>query len=144
MGVLPNGAAAPTIAVSMSDYLFDNEADVGPVSASFTFGNTGILSGDVFTAKIQPVRQWLTTTSAPTAALYEMYVTKVSGSIPNVGTLGAWLGLGTDRVYTNTKATFGTRSSVLNVKVRVIATSAEVASVNLTLTARVWLREGNQ
>lgn len=142
MGVLPNGAAAPAIAVSLSDYLFDDEASVGPVSASFTFGNTGILSGDVFTEGAQPVLQWLTAVSAPTAALYDLYVSKISGNTLTSGTLDTWQSLGTSRTYTNTRASIGIQGTVLNVRIRLNSTSAEVANVTITLQARVWHARG--
>lgn len=141
LGVLPNGGAAPAIAVSLSDHIFDNEADVGPVSASFVFGNTGILSGDVFTEDVLPSLQWLTAVSAPTAALYELYVSKISGATLSSGTLNTWLSLGTTRTYTNIKSTFGATTTVLNVRLRVAATSQEVANVTFTLEARVWIPE---
>lgn len=138
MAIIMNGAAAPAINVSLSDYTFDNEAEVGPVSASFTFGNTGILSGDVFTIGSQPVQQWLDAVDGPTAALYSVMFTKISGDTPTAGTLDTWLNLGTNRTVTNTRATRGFMTTVLNTKIKLDSSGAEIANVTLTLQARVW------
>ena len=142
MAGLINGGALPTISVSLSNHTFDNEAETGPVSASFVFGNTGILSGDVYSEGVQPSMQWLTSVSAPSAALYDLYVSKVSGYTPTAGTLDTWQNLGTSRTYTNTRNALGERSSVLNVRLRVTATGSEVANVNFTLRAKIWPESG--
>lgn len=139
IAIIPNGAAAPAISVSLSDHIFDNEASVGPVSASFTFGNTGILTGDVFTEGVQPILQWLTAASGVTAALYSVMFIKVSGDTPTVGTLDTWLNLGTNRTCTNARATRGFMTTVLQVKIKLDSTGAEVANVTFTLQARVWV-----
>lgn len=143
MAVIPNGAAAPVISVSLSSHTFDSEAEVGPVTAAFTFGNTGILTGDVFTEGAQPVLQWLTAVSGPTAALYSVMFTKISGETPTVGTLASWLNLGTARTCSNTRATRGFMSTELNVKIRLDSSGAEIANVTFILQARVWPPDTN-
>lgn len=138
MAIIMNGAATPPINVSLSDQTFDNEAEVGPVSASFTLGNTGILSGDVYTVGYQPIQQWLDKVDAPTAALHSVKFIKVSGDTPTAGTLDTWLNLGTSRTVTNTRATRGFMTTTLNVKIKLDSSGAEIANVTFTLQARVW------
>lgn len=130
-------SAAPVISVNLGDYTFDDQAEAGPVTATMTFVNDGTLTGTFFTAGAAPANQWLNTPGAPTAALYEMKVSLVSGAIPSTGTMDAWLTNGTNRAWTNVRSTYGGRTSVLLVKIRLISTAVEAASVTMTLGARI-------
>jgi len=132
---------APTIVVSLGNYTFDDEAESGPVTGTMTFANNGALTGTIFTAGVQPLNQWLNTLDAPTAALYEMKVSLVSGAIPSTGTMDTWLSLGITRAWTNTRTAFGGRTSTLLVKIRLISTAVEAASVTMTLSGRIAFAE---
>lgn len=136
--VMPNGFAAPLVNVSLSSHTIDDRADVGPVTATMTFGNTGILSGTFYTEEVAPTQQWLDAVSAPDAALYSIMVTLVSGSTPTTGTMATWQNLGTTRTWTNVRNTKGFTTSNLLVKIRRDSDSVEVASVSIILEARVW------
>lgn len=137
IAILPNGFAAPAIAVSLSNHTIDDEAVTGPVTATMTFGNTGILSGSFFTEVTAPSLQWLTSVSGVAAALYSINVTLVSGSVPTTGTMATYLNLGTTRTWTNVRNTFGAQTSNLLVKIRRDSDSVEMASVSILLQARV-------
>lgn len=130
-------AAVPSITVLLGDYEFDDQAEIGPVTATMTFVNNGTLTGSFYTYGAAPANQWLNTPDLVTAALYEMKVSLVSGAVPSTGTMDTWQALGTTRTWTNVRSTFGGRTSVLLVKIRNIATTAEAASVTMTLSARV-------
>jgi hypothetical protein len=132
-----NTSVAPAISVSLGNYEFDDQAEIGPVTATMTFVNNGTLTGSFYTYGAAPANQWLNTPDLVTAALYEMKVSLVSGAVPSTGTMDTWQALGTTRTWTNVRSTFGGRTSVLLVKIRNIATTAEAASVTMTLSARV-------
>lgn len=135
--------AAPSISVNLGDYEFDDQAEIGPVTATMTFVNNGTLTGTFFTNIAAPANQWLNIPDAPTAALYEMKVSLVSGSAPSTGTMDTWLGNGTNRTWTNLRSTFGGRTSVLLVKIRLISSGVEAASVTMTLAARIRALENS-
>ena len=130
--------AAPVISVNLGNYTFDDEAPAGPVTATMTFVNDGTLTGTFYTEGSAPGNQWLNTPDAPTAALYEMKVSLVSGTTPSTGTMDTWLTLGTNRTWTQVRSTFGARSSTLLTKIRLISSGVEVASVTMTLSAGVY------
>lgn len=138
-----NATAAPSISVNLGDYQFDDESEIGPVTATMTFVNNGTLTGTFFSSIIAPANQWLNTPDLVTAALYEMKVSLVSGAIPSTGTMDTWQALGTTRTWTNVRTTFGGRTSVLLVKIRNIATTVEAASVTMTLSARIQKPENS-
>lgn len=134
----PNGFAAPLVNVSLSDHTIDSRAEVGPVTATMTFDNTGVLSGTFYTEGIAPTQQWLDAVSAPDAALYSIMVTLVSGTTPTTGTMDTWQNLGTTRTWTNVRNTKGFANSNLLVKIRRDSDSVEMASVSILLQAAVW------
>lgn len=136
-------SAAPAISVSLGGYLFDDKSEIGPVTATMTFVNNGTLTGSFFTNGVAPANQWLNTPDLVTAALYEMKVSLVSGAIPSTGTMDTWQALGTTRSWTNVRSTFGGRTSVLLVKIRLISSGVEAASVTMTLSARVQALENS-
>lgn len=138
-----NATAAPSISVNLGSYEFDDQAETGPVTATMTFVNNGTLTGSFFTNGVAPANQWLNTPDLVTAALYEMKVSLVSGAIPSTGTMDTWQGLGTTRTWTNVRSTFGGRTSVLLVKIRLISSGVEAASVTMTLSARVQALENS-
>jgi hypothetical protein len=138
-----NATAAPSISVNLGNYEFDDQAEIGPVTATMTFVNNGTLTGSFFTNGAAPANQWLNTPDLVTAALYEMKVSLVSGAVPSTGTMDTWLGNGTNRTWTNVRSTFGGRTSVLLVKIRLISSGVEVASVTMTLSARVQSLENS-
>lgn len=135
--------AAPTINVSLGNYEFDDQAETGPVTATMTFVNNGTLTGTFFSSITAPANQWLNTPDLVTAALYEMKVSLVSGAVPSTGTMDTWQALGTTRSWTNVRSTFGGRTSVLLVKIRLISSGVEAASVTMTLSARVQALENS-
>lgn len=134
-------SAIPSITVNLGDYTFDDEAEAGPVTATMTFVNNGTLTGTFFTEGAAPANQWLNTPDLVTAALYEMKVSLVSGAVPSTGTMDTWQQCNVNRTWTNTRATYGGRTSTLSVKIRLISTAVEAASVTMTLGARIQFIE---
>jgi hypothetical protein len=114
VGVFSTGAGSQTVT-----YTLESDGDV--MSNSTTFG--AVDEGDWVTPK----------SSAP--GTYEARATLVSGDTPT-GTLGTWLALTSNRSWSLTQATTGTKEAVLTIEIRK-GSGSVLASATVTLYAEV-------
>ena len=105
----------------------------GPISASLTVGNDGIVTNSNFTDY-----SWLRTTNN-SASSYEIRATFISGTQPG-GQYGTWLNLGTFRSWTiNRNSGAGTTTGTIQLSIRLASTQVVYSTVNVTLRATISL-----
>jgi hypothetical protein len=118
-------------------------ASGGTASAAFRLASAGKIrfQTSVGGAWVEqsPLEEWLEPESGVTAASFEVKATLVSGSLPSSGVLNTWLNLGsaTPRDWVLTRAVADTSQAVVNLQIRRIGTTTNLATTNVTLNATV-------
>lgn len=109
----------------------------GPATASATFFSAGNYSG-VTSISGGPVGDWLNDKSGlpGDAGNYEIQAVLVSGTTPTSGTMGVWLSLSSNRVWSNTKTTtVGSKTSTIDFTIRETADPTNQDTIRVTITA---------
>jgi hypothetical protein len=122
-------------AAALSTRTVYDSAEAATATAKYKLDNDGIAytMRDVLDASTYQAisGEWLLSGAAGS---YECRATVVSGT-PTSGTTGSWLNLGTDREWTQARATNGTSTTVLTVEVRPTGGTTTLASATITLKA---------
>lgn len=131
-GAVASSGGASASNISISDRtVFDITLAPNSAEADYRLTNTGIVQNQNGAA----LETWVD--GSFTASDYAVRVTLSSGTTPDAGALGSWLGLGTSRVWTLTNTVENsTKTSVLLVEIRDVATSTVQDSATITLLAR--------
>jgi hypothetical protein len=121
--------SAGLVALQALDYL-DNVFDPEDASVGFTVANTGIFHND---GALPATYNWLL---SGVASGYELRADLVSGDTPS-GSLGTWLNLATNRTYTLSRTTLGSKACTLDLSIRRTSDSFVLATARQTMEATV-------
>ncbi len=110
----------PVLALQADTYSHE-VTDPADATATFTMANTGVATGGpVFL--LSGTYYWLLN---GVAADYEVFVTNVSGT-PTSGTVGSWVALNTNPVWTVVRTSAGTKVWTANFKIRRVSDTVEM------------------
>ena len=124
------GAAGPAFALT-NQSITSNHA-TSPYAA-YTVRRNGEIGKETTEGGSSLVEYWVDPRSSAVCDAFEVRVTMTSGTL-SAGTSGSWLALTSDRDFSVSMATNGTKAATFTVEIR-YASGAVVASATITLTA---------
>ena len=93
-------------------------------------------AGSDVIANVTDVEDWISPRSVAGSA-YEVQSTVTAGTFTTDPSVGAWIGLGSDRTWNKTQAGIGVGTVTATFKIRNASSQAVLATKTITLTAEV-------
>lgn len=129
VGAPPTTAAPPSGAISITDQEVERLSVTGAtIAVSYSIVNDGKVKNHNSTT----LETW--NSNSGSVGSYEVQATLSSGATPS-GTLGAWLNCGTTRTWELTATAGESKTCILLVSIRDVATATVQDSASITLTA---------
>lgn len=110
------------------------DSQVSPTPAVATF--TVQTSGDIL-ENVTDAGDWVSNKTGLSSSDFEARMTYVSGDTVDSGTVGSWVTISSDLVWSMQRAITGTNSGVYTLEIREIANTSNIDSTTVTFTAEV-------